>query len=406
MSRMRIDTMRRIDRVLGVPLCALLSFWDRIRRLVRRPPQGPPSRILFIELSEMGSMVLAFPLFEKVRRDFPGAELYFLTFRRNRYAVDVLKAIPEANVVTIEDGSLPRFALTALGAIRRLRRLRPDTTVDLELFARVTAVLGYLSGARRRVGFHRFHNEGLYRGGFLTHRVALNPHIHIAHNLLNLGHALTEPRDQVPFAKVPVDPEVIRLPRFSPGADVRDRVKARLESACPGIEGARRIILLNPNAGDLVPLRRWPESHYLELGRRLLRTPDLYLVLTGTSDEAAAAERIRASLDPLKVCNFAGRTTFEELLTLYTLADILITNDSGPAHFSSMTSIRSFVLFGPETPALYGPLGENSRAFHAGYGCSPCVSAFNHRRSPCRDNLCLQAITPGEVYEEIQCAAD
>ena len=43
-----------------------------------------------------------------------------------------------------------------------------------------------------------------------------------------------------------------------------------------------------------------------------------------------------------------------ELLTLYTLADVLVTNDSGPAHFASLTPVHTVVLFGPETPLLFG----------------------------------------------------
>jgi len=100
--------------------------------------------------------------------------------------------------------------------------------------------------------------------------------------------------------------------------------------------------------------------------------------------------------------NLAGRTSFSELIDLYNIADILITNDSGPVHFSAMTEIRSFIFFGPETPKLYGPLGKNSHVFYAGFSCSPCVSAFNQRKSACKDNKCLQAISVEEVYKKIE----
>ena len=72
-----------------------------------------------------------------------------------------------------------------------MRRKNIDTVLDLELFSRITALLTGLSGADRRVGFHRFHNEGLYRGEMLTHRVAYNPHIHISKNLISLVEALS-----------------------------------------------------------------------------------------------------------------------------------------------------------------------------------------------------------------------
>jgi hypothetical protein len=60
----------------------------------------------------------------------------------------------------------------------------------------------------------------------------------------------------------------------------------------------------------------------------------------------------------------------------------------------------TFVIFGPETPRLYGSLG-NSTPIYAGLACSPCVSASNHRKTPCIDNVCLQVITPQQVLDAI-----
>jgi ADP-heptose:LPS heptosyltransferase len=60
------------------------------------------------------------------------------------------------------------------------------------------------------------------------------------------------------------------------------------------------------------------------------------------------------------------------------------------------------VLFGPETPALFAPLGNRVHVIWAGLACSPCVSAFNHRLSPCRNNVCMQAITTDQVYDKVQ----
>ena len=79
----------------------------------------------------------------------------------------------------------------------------------------------------------------------------------------------------------------------------------------------------------------------------------------------------------------------------------MVTNDSGPGHFSAITTLKTFVIFGPETPALYGSLG-NSTAIYAGLACSPCVSASNHRKTPCLDNVCLKVLTPARVYDVIK----
>jgi ADP-heptose:LPS heptosyltransferase len=103
-----------------------------------------------------------------------------------------------------------------------------------------------------------------------------------------------------------------------------------------------------------------------------------------------------------RVVCLAGKTTLRELLVLYGLADVLVTNDSGPGHFASMTDIQSIVLFGPETPALFGPIGGRGKTLYANLACSPCVNVFNHRFSPCRNNRCMQAISVDEVFHAVQ----
>ncbi|MCW5198635.1 glycosyltransferase family 9 protein, partial [Desulfobulbus sp. F3] len=99
--------------------------------------------------------------------------------------------------------------------------------------------------------------------------------------------------------------------------------------------------------------------------------------------------------------NFAGAVTLAELPLLYSIALLMVTNDSGPGHFSSITPLPTFVLFGPETPKLYGSLG-NATPIFAGLACSPCVSAANHRKTPCTDNKCLQAITVDQVFAALE----
>ena len=78
----------------------------------------------------------------------------------------------------------------------------------------------------------------------------------------------------------------------------------------------------------------------------------------------------------------------------------MLTNDSGPAHFAAVTSLKVFVLFGPETPHLYLPLG-NAEPFYLGLPCSPCVSAANHRKTTCITRPCITGIEPVVVLEKL-----
>jgi ADP-heptose:LPS heptosyltransferase len=143
-----------------------------------------------------------------------------------------------------------------------------------------------------------------------------------------------------------------------------------------------------------LPLRKWDGARYVDLASRLLAAdPDLRIAFTGAPSEAAAAKALVRQVGSPRCFSLAGATTMRQLIVLYTLADLLVTNDSGPAHFASLTGIDVITLFGPETPAVFGVRGPLSHIIHAGLPCSPCVNAANNRLSACRNNLCMQAIT-------------
>ena len=99
--------------------------------------------------------------------------------------------------------------------------------------------------------------------------------------------------------------------------------------------------------------------------------------------------------------SFAGMHKLIAITTLYNIAEVLVSNDSGPAHFSAIAPIRSIVLFGPETPKLYGSLG-NSEPIWAALSCSPCVTAANQKNSACNDAVCMRLITPDRVLESVR----
>jgi ADP-heptose:LPS heptosyltransferase len=402
LRHMNIDTMRAIDRWLGIPLTFLLTLVLRLRDIFIPPAAARPKRILFIELSEMGSTILADPALRKAKAKL-GAELFFVIFAGNRGSLDLLGTVPPENIFTLRDDSL--FTLTAdtLRFLVWTRRRGIDAVIDLELFSRFTALLAGASGAALRAGFHRFCGEGLYRGEMLTHRVAYNPHLHIAKNFIALVNSLLAAEPELPYCKQLISDEEIRLPvlRFSEAelAAMRRRVAERH----PEYDPARhRLVLINPNASEMLPQRRWPAERCIELIRRILEAaPDVLALITGAPAEQAEAAAQCAAVGNLRCVNFAGAVRLAELPLLYSIATLMVTNDSGPGHFSAITPLPVFVLFGPETPKLYGSLG-NATPIFAGLACSPCVSAANHRKTPCTDNKCLQAISVEQVFAAIE----
>lgn len=397
---MKVDTMRQVDYYAGIPLCFIFTLFSKLIGMLKPWRKSEPKRVLFVELSEMGSAIIVDPAMRKMRD--AGAELYFVIFKKNASSLRLLGTVPEDNVFLIEEDGLFPLAISSLRFLFWTRRNRIDTVIDLELFSRYSALLTGLSGANNRVGYHAFHNEGLYRGDLLTHKVAYNAHMHIAKNFIALINATLAEKAELPYSKTLIGDDEIELAKLSFTDDELEPMHARVREDFIEYDPLKqRIVLINPNASELLIQRRWMPERYAELMRRILATHDDVLVLiTGAPSERGEAAELKGEVDHERCVNFAGRVKFAELPSLYAISTLMVSNDSGPGHFSAVTEMPSYVLFGPETPALYGSLGD-STPIYAGLACSPCVSASNHRKTPCHDNVCLQVITVEQVYDTI-----
>src|SRR5688500_8886001 len=242
--------MRAIDYWVGIPLVFLLTLVSRVQRFIglATSPNGRPRNILFIQLAEMGTMVVAYPALRKARELYPDATLHFLCFTQIRSSVEMLDIVASENIITIDAHSVLSLARDTVAFPWRARRRRIDTVVNMEAFVRYSSLLSYLSGAARRVGFHRFNQEGLYAGNLLTHKVLYNTHIHTAHTFLDLVHALDAPADGVPRVKRPKAKDSLEVPKITTDAATAAEIWAKLRGIAPDIGPSRKLVMLNPNA--------------------------------------------------------------------------------------------------------------------------------------------------------------
>ena len=398
---MGVRKMILIDRWLGIPLCWLLTC---LLPLFTRQRRGnlPVRRILFIKLAEQGSTVLAHAALREAVQRVGRENVFMLVFDNNRFILDVLGVIPPENVVPLRHRSLFALVRAALSAVGRLRRLEIDAAIDLEFFARSSALLSVLSGAPARVGFHAYFGEGPYRGNLLTHRVRYNPHLHTTATFAMLVRALDLSPEDLPRFDFKPDPADHPLPLFQAAVEETAGVRALLAAHTGQPGEVPPLILLNANASDLIPLRRWRLDGYVELAGRLLDAfPEVRIAFTGAPEEAGKAQALVRQVDSARCFSLAGETTLRQLLVLYTLADVLVTNDSGPAHFAALTPIHTVTLFGPETPLLFAALTPRNTPLWAGIACSPCVSALNNRQSACRNNVCMTRLTVNQVFNAV-----
>ena len=389
---MSVELQRKIDQVIGPVLCRILSLFS-FGRQDRVAPQDT-RRILIILLSEMGSLVLAQPMMQLLKSRYPYASISVLQFKKNREILEILNVVPRENIYTLDPSSAGQLFRDIIRVVVQLRRRKFDVAIDCELFHRISSMLSFLSGAPLRVGFHRHTQEGLYRGNFINCPVLYNPYQHISQQFITLVDAMgsaTFPRSKR---------RVALLKEYLPAVALTSAEKAafaaRLYAHAPSVKG-KQMVLLYPSGG-LLPIRAWPLTSYCRLAEKLLQTG--YAVgIIGLQEDRSLAETIQTHCRHADCIDLTGFTeTLRELMVLFHLAVLLITNDGGPGQFSALTPIQTIIFFGPETPVLYGPLDDRTVVWHTPLSCSPCLSAYNHRNSPCDgDNVCLTAIGVEEV---------
>jgi len=399
---MKLQTQRWIDRWVGQLLCAAVSLWSR---LVSGPAKGDqmpaqPRHILVILLSEMGSVVLAGPLFAALRERYPSAVVHVLQLKKNQEVAKMLGLAQPAHLHALDDGAGVVGLISDIWRVSRaLRALPLDAVIDCELFSRISSLMSYLSGAPLRVGFTPHTQEGLYRGSFINRAIPYNPYQHISKQFLSLVDALDDasmPRNKAaPIRELPTD---MGLSVPFEAAELA-AYRQKMLSDHPTLVG-KKVVLLYAGGG-LLPERAWPAEHYASVARGLCDAGHA-VGLIGLRDDAELARQLRSQISSDFCVDLTGYTrSIRELLMLFHATHLLITNDGGPGHFATLTPIQTMVFFGPETGRLYGPLGSRARILESGLACSPCLSAYNHRLTFCDgDNQCLKRLQPLPVLRE------
>lgn len=392
---MKLEFQRKMDRIAGTFFCRLFSLFSVKRRGIAIDRK--PKKVLVILLSEMGSLVLAFPMFKHIERKYPGVPIYTLLFEQNKEALQLLDVVPSENIFTVRNYSIWKLVKDSIHVLMKIRQKKIDAVVDCELFSRISSLYSFLSGAVIRAGFHPHTQEGLYRGDFINRPVLYNTYNHISQQFITLVEALES--NDVPTVKREINKKNLRVPQIKINDEEKRKFKKRFEKDFPDIM-SKKLILVYPGSG-LLPIRAWPSQYYCQLVESFVKS-EYSVGIIGIEKDKALADKILSHCKANSCINLTGYTkSIRELLIIFHFASLLVTNDGGPVHFAAMTPIPAINLYGPETPTLYRSLSPNSFSFYVQLSCSPCLTAYNHRNSPCDgNNLCLKYIFPEAVLKK------
>jgi lipopolysaccharide heptosyltransferase II len=378
--------MRLMDRHLGSVLCGCFSLVKRMERRFQRSPEEPLhlQKILVTKYFGMGSLILASPMVRALRQRYPNARIDLLTIEQNRALSEILPIFDKVH--TVDTRTLRSVVKSMLSALHRIRREKYDVVIDAEFFSRLSSLVTYLVRARYSVGFYL---PEIWRGNFLTHPVHFNYYRHAILGFMALARSLGA--ESADYA----------LERLVISNEAEKSVRAKLKTL--GVRPGQRLICVNVNTGPLSPERRWPEENFAKLIKMVLSDfPETVVLLIGAPSDVPLVGKLHALIDwedQTRVMNVAGKFNLPELCAVLQISDLLVTNDSGPLHVAEALATPTVSFFGPETPLLYGPTGDNQIVFYKGIYCSPCLNVHNQKKAPCNgNNVCMKVISPGEVF--------
>lgn len=179
-------------------------------------------------------------------------------------------------------------------------------------------------------------------------------------------------------------------PQFGLSISEARKQKARARLRDQGVPIGPPLVLLCPGSVNS-RAKRWPADRYAALGEQFRET-GATVGLIGSPRELDVSEQVRAqSQSPLVV--FTGKTSVAEVTELISVADLLVTNDTGPAHIGTAVGTPTLVIFGPTNPLTTRPFGRAAEIIREPPECAPCML----RDCPI-DHRCMTAITPEEVF--------
>lgn len=399
---MKASTMRNIDWYVGVPLCYVLAFITWVGKKLFPSEGFSPEEVRTVVVAKffgIGSLTLALPAISALQESFPKAKVRLLTFSGNKEAAELLGLGAEA--CYIDTRSLPRFIFSTFACAWRLRLEGVDLLMDLEFFAKFPLILGFLMGARRKAGFYLTIEP--WRRALLDDYGYYNHYRHVKDIFLSLVYLVRE-RDPyyVRFEEFAERHEAARLP-----ARREDILKVREKLARAGFKKGQKLLLINPNAGkELAPeIKRWSPESFRELSGKVadFYQDSVFMVFTGALSEREYVGDILSYLeDKTHVYNSAGEFNLRELLAVLSMADLLVTIDSGTMHLASLVDAPMVALFFAETPVLFGPTGKHSKVICSDLYSVPMLTAYTGKQPFLNENIPARLIGAEEVFQSVR----
>lgn len=182
-----------------------------------------------------------------------------------------------------------------------------------------------------------------------------------------------------------------QIPEFNLNVSKERKQKARKILEKNGVDLSKKLFAFCPGSTNS-RAKRWQTQSYAELNDKIQAQLKANVILIGDKSELDVSLEI-AEKAKIKPIILTGKTSLAESIAILSLCDLMISNDTGPAHISAALGIETIVIFGPTNPKTTYPIG--AEIIRKDVECSPCML----RDCPI-DHRCMTMISADEVYRK------
>jgi len=178
-------------------------------------------------------------------------------------------------------------------------------------------------------------------------------------------------------------------PRFSLMVSEERKMQARKFLEKSGVDLSKKIVAFCPGSTNS-RAKRWHTESYAQLNDKIQSESNANVILVGAIDELEVSLEVAAKSNTKPIV-LTGKTDLAEVTAVLRVCDLLVSNDTGPAHIAAAVGTKTLVIFGPTNPVTTQPW--NSEIIYKRVECSPCML----RDCPI-DHRCMTRISPEEVF--------
>jgi heptosyltransferase II len=335
-------------------------------------------RIVVRGTNWVGDAVMTVPALRQLRRLFPKAHI---TLATRSWAEGLFADAEFLDELQVHDGTGLR---SVVQQVRQWRKRNFDLAVlfpnSLE-----TALVASLARVPLRIGYA---TEG--RQPLLTHPLGLPEWRNSKHEVFYYLQIVAELEWLIKHEQTFLDTQ----PEGSLEVSGARKAAARALLRAHGVKGIGEHCLVALCPGSINSrAKRWPTERYAALADKLMDELDAEILLVGSAAEAEVSLEVSGQMRNKPVV-LTGHTNLAELVAVLGLVDLLVTNDTGPAHIASALGRPTLVIFGPTNPLTTRPFSPYGEVVRQPPDCAPCML----RDCPI-DHRCMTAITPDDLFE-------